>query len=45
MLKEVMKKRYEKPTTQEIKLNAPTLLLQASATPPNGIPDFDGWMN
>ena len=37
-----MKKKYEKPNTQEIKLNAPTLLLQAS-TPPNA-PGFDGWM-
>lgn len=38
-----MKKRYEKPTTQEIKLNAPKLLLQASVTPPNA-PGYDGWM-
>jgi hypothetical protein len=38
-----MKKIYEKPNTQEIKLNAPTLLLQASATPPNA-PGFNGWM-
>ena len=40
-----MKKRYEKPTTQEIKLNAPTLLLQASATPPNEIPWYNDWIS
>ena len=38
-----MKKIYEKPNTQEIKLNAPTLLLQASSTPPNA-PGYNGWI-
>ena len=38
-----MKKIYEKPTTQEIKLSACTALLQGSPTPPNA-PGFDGWL-
>lgn len=41
-----MKKIYEKPTTEVIKLNANTALLQASAFPPedNEIPEFDDWL-
>ena len=38
-----MKKRYEKPTTEVIKLNTGTALLQGSPTPPNA-PVFDGWL-
>ena len=38
-----MKKRYEKPVTEVIKLNANTALLQTSATPPNA-PGYNGWM-
>ena len=37
------KKTYEKPTMTVVELRHRTCLLQASATPPNEIPDYDDW--
>jgi hypothetical protein len=40
-----MKKRtYVKPLIEVYKLHQNTCLLQASGTPPNGIPDYDDWL-
>ena len=40
-----MKKRaYEKPSMRVVELQHRTCLLQASGTPPNEIPDYDGWL-
>ena len=38
------KKIYEKPSMRVVELQHRTCLLQASGTPPNEIPDYDGWM-
>ena len=38
-----MKKKYMKPSFRVEELLYTTCLLQASATPPNEIPDYDDW--
>ena len=39
-----MKKRaYEKPSMRVVELQHRTCLLQASGTPPEEIPDYEGW--
>jgi hypothetical protein len=38
------KKTYTKPSMQVIELQHHTCLLQTSGTPPNGIPDYDDWL-
>ena len=37
------KKAYEKPSMRVVELQHRTCLLQASGTPPNEVPDDDGW--
>ena len=38
------KKTYEKPTMKVVELQHRTCLLQASATPPNEVSDYDDWL-
>ncbi|MCR5433591.1 MAG: hypothetical protein K6F20_04245 [Bacteroidaceae bacterium] len=44
MKKDIEKKIYEKPAMRVVELQNRTCLLQASRTPPNEVPDYDGWM-
>jgi hypothetical protein len=39
-----MKKKYMKPSFRVVELRHKTCLLQASATPPEQVPDYDDWL-
>ena len=39
-----MKKKYIKPSMEVYEQYSKVCLLQASGTPPNGIPDYDDWL-